>query len=99
MRRRDKEIIEIGECASLAFVIERLQAFSRTLPPDSQAEVKVGGNDYFGWRLTVTFSRELTTEEAALEAKYSLPQFPATSEGQDCARFIAAHSASTAFRS
>lgn len=71
MRRRDKEIIEIGECAPLAFVIERLQALSRNLPPDSQPEVIVGGNDYFGWRLTISFSRELTPEEVALEAKYS----------------------------
>ena len=70
MRRRDKEIIEIGECASLASVIDRLQAFSKGLAWDSQAEVKIGGNDYFGWRLTVSFFRELTPEEVALEAKY-----------------------------
>lgn len=74
MRRRDKEVIEIGECASLACVIERLQTLSASLPPDSEPEVIVGGNDYFGWRLTVSFSRELTPEELALEAKYSSPQ-------------------------
>lgn len=71
MRRRDKEIIEIGECASLASVIDRLQACGARLPPDSQAEVRIGGNDYFGWRLTISFFRELTPEELALEAKYS----------------------------
>ena len=42
-------------------------------PPDSQAEVRIGGNDYFGWRLTISFLRELTPEELALEAKYALP--------------------------
>ena len=73
MRRRDKEIIEIGECASLAFVIDRLQALSASLPPDSEPEVIVGGNECFGWRLTVSFSRELTPEEMALEARYSKP--------------------------
>ena len=72
MRRRDKEIIEIGECASLASVIDSLQACDGRLPPDSQAEVRIGGNDYFGWRLTISFLRELTPEEQALEAKYSL---------------------------
>ena len=73
MRRRDKEIIEIGECASLASVIDSLQACDGRLPADSQAEVRIGGNDYFGWRLTISFLRELTPEELALEAKYSLP--------------------------
>ena len=75
VRRRDKEIIEIGECASLASVIERLQAVHRGLGTDSEAELKIGGNDYFGWRLTITFFRELTPEEAALEARYALPSF------------------------
>ena len=74
MRKRDKEVIEIGECTSLAFVIDRLQAFSRSLRADSHPEVTIGGNDYFGWRLTISFFREMTPEEAALEAKYSLPQ-------------------------
>jgi hypothetical protein len=42
VRRRDKEIIEIGECASLASVIDRLQAFHSGLAEDSQAELKIG---------------------------------------------------------
>jgi len=75
VRRRDKEIIEIGECASLASVIDRLQTFRSGLAEDSQAEVKIGGDDYFGWRITITFFRELTPEEAALEARYTLPSF------------------------
>jgi hypothetical protein len=76
VRRRDKQIIEIGESASLAWVIDRLQAFHSCLPGDSQAELKVDGNDYFGWRFTITFFRELTTEEAALEARYATPGAP-----------------------
>jgi hypothetical protein len=73
VRRRDKEIIEIGECASLASVIDRLQGFQSGLAEDAQAEVKVGGNDYFGWNFTITFLRELTPEEAELEARYASP--------------------------
>ena len=78
MRRRDKEVIEIADCASLAFVIERLLALSSSLPPDSHPEVTIGGNDYFGRRLTISFFRELTSEEMALEARYSpaLPSIP-----------------------
>jgi hypothetical protein len=75
VRRRDKAIIEIGECASLASVIDRLQTFRSGLAEDSQAEVKIGGDDYFGWRFTITFFRELTPEETALEARYTLPSF------------------------
>ena len=73
MRRRDKEIIEIGECAPLALVIDRLETFRRGLAADSDAEVKIDGDDVFGWRLTITYFRELTPEEQALEARYTLP--------------------------
>jgi hypothetical protein len=74
VRRRDKEIIEIGECASLASVIDRLLSFQSSLAVDSQAELKVDGNDYFGWRLIITFLRDLMPEEAALEARYTSPR-------------------------
>jgi hypothetical protein len=74
VRRRDKKIIEIGECASLASVIDRLLAFQCDLPEEAEAEVKIGGTDYFGWRFTITFLRELTPEEAAIEATYSSPK-------------------------
>ena len=70
MRRCDKEIIEIGECVPLASVIDRLQSFHSGLAENSQPELKIGGNDYFGWRFTITFFRELTPEEAALEGRY-----------------------------
>jgi hypothetical protein len=96
VRRRDKEIVEIGECASLAFVIEHLQALSRSLPPDSEPEVIMGGNDYFGWRLTVSFSRELTPEELALEARYSQPhpEMPLPSRAFNRSNWAAARRAS-----
>ena len=54
---------------------DRLQTLHSGLGEDSQAELKIGGNNYFGWRFTITFFRELTQEEAALEAKNSLPRF------------------------
>ena len=73
MRRRDREIIEIGECASLASVIDRLQQFQGSLGEDSQAEVKFDGDDVFGWRFTITYFRDPTPEEVALEARYALP--------------------------
>jgi hypothetical protein len=71
VRRRDREIIDIGECAPLDAVIERLQTLHRNLSEDAEPLVKVHGCDDFGWRLTVSYFREATTEEAELEAKYA----------------------------
>ena len=70
MRRRDREIIEIGECTSLGAVIERLQALQDSLPNDSEAQVEVRGDENFGWRIAITYSRELTAEESELEGRY-----------------------------
>ncbi len=71
MRRRDREIIEIGECAPLDVVIERLKSLHGTLSRDAEPMVKVDGSDYFGWRLTVSYFRETTPEESAIEARYT----------------------------
>jgi hypothetical protein len=71
MRRRDREIIEIGECLPLDDVIERLQSLRADLLEDAEAVVKVDGDDYFGGRLTVTYYREITAEEYQLEARYT----------------------------
>lgn len=73
MRRRDREVIEIGECASLNAVIEWLQMLRRRLSDGADAQVQVGGDDNFGWRITVNYFRELTAEEAELEDRYAPP--------------------------
>ena len=74
MRKRDKEIIDLGECAPLDAVIERLRSLHGSLRDDAQATVRVDGCDYFGWRLVVTYFREVTAEESALEARYMAPR-------------------------
>jgi hypothetical protein len=71
MRRRDTEIIDIGEGASLDAVIEQLQSLSEGLSEDAEPMVKVVGDRYFGGRLTVTYFREATAEEYQLEARYA----------------------------
>jgi hypothetical protein len=76
VRRRDKEIIDIGECAPLDAVIERLHSLHASLSGDAQAMVSVEGCDYFGWRLTVTYFREATAEEFELEARYMSSRLP-----------------------
>ena len=77
VRRRDKEIIDIGESAPLDVVIERLQSLRGSLSHDAQATVSVEGCDYFGWRLSVTYFREATAEECALVARYTSHSLPA----------------------
>jgi hypothetical protein len=71
VRRRDRESIEIGECAPLDAVIERLKSLHVSLGEDAQPMVRVEGCDYFGWRLTISYLREATAEESQLEARYS----------------------------
>jgi type IV secretory pathway ATPase VirB11/archaellum biosynthesis ATPase len=71
MRRRDREVIDIGECTPLEAVLERLQALRGNLSDEAQPIVKVSGDDNFGWRLTVTYFRETTAEEAEIEARYA----------------------------
>jgi uncharacterized protein with von Willebrand factor type A (vWA) domain len=69
--RRVKDFIEISEHTSLDDLIRFLQTIRDSLPPDAEPELKIRGDDIFGRRLTISFLRELTPEEAALEAKYT----------------------------
>ncbi len=71
MHRRDREVIDIGECTPLDDVLEQLHALRGNLSQGAQAMVKVSGDENFGWRLTVTYLRESTAEESELEARYS----------------------------
>ena len=71
MPRRVKDFIEISEYTSLDDLIKFLQVIRDTLPHDSEAELKIRGDEIFGHRLTISFLRELTPEEFALEAKYA----------------------------
>jgi hypothetical protein len=70
VRRRVKDSIEISEYTPLDALIERLEAFRESLPEGSSPELVIRGDDFFGHRLTITYLRELTEEEAALEKRY-----------------------------
>ncbi|HEY6048309.1 MAG TPA: hypothetical protein VIV07_04595 [Sphingomicrobium sp.] len=71
MPRRVKDFIDISEYTSLDDLIRYLEAIRDNLPPEHQAELKIRGDDVFGRRLTVTYFREQTAEEAELESKYA----------------------------
>ena len=71
MPRRVKDFIDISEYTSLDDLIRYLEAIRDNLPKECEAELKIRGDDVFGRRLTITYFREQTPEEAELEAKYS----------------------------
>ena len=71
MCRRVKDFIEISDYTSLDSLINTLVAIRDNLPEESEPELKLRGDDVFGRRLTITYSRELTTEEAECDARYT----------------------------
>ncbi len=70
MSRRVKDFIEISEYTSLDDVIRFLEIIRDSLPDGCEPELRIRGDDIFGHRLTVSFMRELSTDEASLEARY-----------------------------
>ena len=71
MSRRVKEFVDIGDHLSLDQVIERLTELRNQLSDDAEAELRLRGDDVFGHRLTVTYFRSQTKEEAELERRYA----------------------------
>ena len=76
MPRRVKDFIDISEYTSLDDLIRYLETIRDNLPPEHEAELKIRGDDIFGRRLTITYLREQTAEEAELDAKYSDTEDP-----------------------
>jgi hypothetical protein len=68
--RRVKDFIEISDYTSLEALIGYLNTIRDNLPAGHEAELKIRGDDVFGRRLTITYFREQTPEEVALDAKY-----------------------------
>jgi hypothetical protein len=71
MGRRVKDFIEISDYTSLDSLINTLVAIRDNLPHEAEPELKLRGDDIFGRRLTITYLRELTTEEAECDARYT----------------------------
>lgn len=71
MTRRVKDFVEISDYTSLDQLINTLVAIRDSLPPEAEPELKLKGDDVFGRRLSITYFRELTADEAACEARYT----------------------------
>jgi hypothetical protein len=66
-----KDFIEISDYTSLDTLIRYLKTIRDNLPDDCEPELKLGGDDVFGRRLTISFLRELTEEESQRQARYT----------------------------
>ena len=77
MRRRVKEFVEISDHTSLDMLIRTLVAIRDTLPEGAEPEMKLRGDDVFGRRLSISYFRELTAEEAAIDQRYAAAEWTA----------------------
>ena len=71
MSRRVKEFVDIGDQLSLDELIQKLAELRDSLPEQSEAELRLRGDDVFGHRITVSYLRNQTEEEAELEKRYA----------------------------
>jgi len=71
MSRRVKEFVEIADQISLDQLIEKLAEVRAALPADAEAELRLRGDDIFGRRITISYLRKQTKEEAAVEKRYA----------------------------
>jgi len=71
MNRRVKEFVDIGENTSLDELIGKLVDLRDELPEGSEPELRLRGDEVFGRRITISYFRDQTDEEAEIERRYA----------------------------
>ncbi len=71
MKRRVKEFIEIEDHASLDKLIAKLTEVRDALPAQPEAELRLKGDDVFGRKLSISYFRDQTADEAECERRYA----------------------------
>jgi hypothetical protein len=71
MNRRIKEFVDIADHVSLDELIQKLSELRDQLPGGADAELRLRGDEVFGRRITITYFRPQTNEEAECERRYS----------------------------
>lgn len=71
MSRRVKEFVDISEHVSLDELIEKLAEIRDALPDEADAELRLRGDEVFGRRITISYFRDQTDEEAEIEKRYA----------------------------
>ena len=71
MSRRVKDYVDVEDHVSIDELIQVLTVIRDGLPEGSDAELRVRGDDVFGHRLTISYFRPQTDEEAEIEKRYA----------------------------
>jgi len=71
MKRRVKDFVDIADHVSIDDLIEKLAEVRDSLPDGSEAELRLRGDEVFGQRITISYFREQTEEEAEIEKRYA----------------------------
>ena len=74
MSRRVKEFVDIADHLSLDELIEKLAEVRASLPEDCEAELRLRGDEVFGHRITISYLRDQSAEEAEIEKRYDEAQ-------------------------
>lgn len=71
MKRRVKDFVDIEDHLSIDELIGKLAEVRDGLTEGSEAELRLRGDDIFGHRITISYFREQSDEEAAVEQRYA----------------------------
>jgi len=71
MSRRVKEFVDVEDRLSIEELINKLAEIRDSLPDDADAELRLRGDEVFGHRISISYFRAQTQEEAELEKRYS----------------------------
>jgi len=71
MSRRVKEFVDVEDHLSIDDLIQKLTDIRDSLPDEAGAELRLRGDEVFGHRMTISYFREQTAEEAAIEQRYA----------------------------
>ena len=71
MGRRVKEFVDVADHASIDELIAKLTEIRAALPEEAHAELRLRGDEVFGRRITISYFRDQTPEEAAIEQRYA----------------------------
>lgn len=71
MKRRVKDFVDIADHVSIDELIAQLGEIRNSLPDDCEAELRLRGDEVFGQRITISYFRDQTDEEAEIEQRYA----------------------------
>lgn len=71
MKRRVKDFVDIADQVSIDELIAQLGEIRNSLPGNCEAELRLRGDEVFGHRITISYFRDQTDEEAEIEHRYA----------------------------